>query len=185
MENLSLHKLLVEAKHGNDQSFAQIITLMQQHIFRYCLLMIGNKHDAEDIVQEIFVRAYLKLHTYDEKGKGNASGWLFTIAHRICLNDLKKRSRWRRLLAKAANEEVVRYGDLEFMNDNDLSLLESLTPKQRELVVLKVLHEMSYEEISEIVGVSVINLRKRFERVRKKLQMEHADNFKGRVNYEH
>ncbi|MFC4598642.1 RNA polymerase sigma factor [Cohnella hongkongensis] len=183
MTDESLHELADAAQKGDLEAFSEIVARMQQPLFRYCFPMLGNRQDAEDTVQEVFVRAYANLHKYRENR--NFTGWLFTIAHRLCLNRLKKRSRWRMLLAKAANEEAERSGNVEPAEEEGLSLLASLQPKQRELIVLKVLHEMSYEEISEIVGVPAINLRKQFERTRRKLQREHPNQMKRGITYEH
>ncbi|MFD2114339.1 RNA polymerase sigma factor [Paenibacillus yanchengensis] len=194
MENRSLQQLLHEAKQGNQQSFSEVVTMMQQQVFRYCYLMIGNYHDAEEIVQEVFVRAYFNLAKYEETG--SASGWLFTIAHRLCLNSWKKQSRWKQLLIKAASEEAVRQDKKEIGMEERLEdriengtnrgmiILRSLPIKQREIMILKVVHGMSYEEISKIVGGAPVNLRKQMERARKKLQREHADNMKRGIVYE-
>lgn len=191
MTDNRLNDLVGLARQGDREAFAEIVLLMQQRIFGYCYPMIGNRQDAEDLVQEVFVRAYQHMEKYEEGG--NFAAWLFTIAHRLCLNKIKKKSRLLALVHKIANEEAVRpkHEKMDESNESNeaiLTLLHALNPKQRGLVILRVIHEMSYEEISGIVGVSPVSLRKQYERARKQLQRENGGSTKEmnrRMNYEH
>lgn len=188
MTDNCLNDLVGLARQGDREAFAEIVLLMQQRIFGYCYPMIGNRQDAEDLVQEVFVRAYQHMGKYEDGG--NFAGWLFTITHRLCLNKIKKKSRLLALVHKIANEETVRpkHENMDTSNEAILTLLHGLNPKQRGLVILRVIHEMSYEEISGIVGVSPANLRKQYERARKQLQRESGGSTKEmnrRMNYEH
>lgn len=180
--NPQLEPLLLEAKRGNKHAYSQAVELMQQSIFSYCYLMVGNYHDAEDMAQEVFVRAYYQLPKYEEMG--SASGWLYTIAHRLCLNSLKKKSRWKQLLMKVSNEAMITPVEVKEEFDQGMVLLQSLSIKQRELMILKIVHDLNYEEISQITGVSAVNLRKQMERARKKLQSEHTEKMKRGILYE-
>lgn len=188
MVNHSLEELVDLSKTGDREAFSEIVRRMQQNIFQYCYPMVGNRQDAEDIVQEVFVRAYGNLGKYNESGC--FTGWLFTMAHRICLNKLRKSRRFLALFRRVSNEEALRkpYDNVDELSGDILSLLDSLNPRIRGIVILKVLHEMSYEEISNIVGISSVNLRKQFERARKQLQRANEieqDKMKREAKYEY
>lgn len=183
-----LTHLIELAKGGDHQAFAEIVKLKQQQVYRYCYPMIGNHHDAEDVVQETFVVAYQKFSSYREIGQ--FTGWLLTIAHRTCLNRLKADSRFRSLLQKMRSVRATESDYYPSLHSNDevLSMLKRLSPNARSVVVLKVLHDMTYEEIREIVGIPSNVLRKRFERAKKQLQTEadvhQKQQIKGRMKYE-
>ncbi|PZD96614.1 hypothetical protein DNH61_07415 [Paenibacillus sambharensis] len=186
-----MHELLAfwvsEARKGDQESFARVVRSMQQPVFRYCYPMLGNREDAEDVVQEVFIRAYEHLDSYEEKGQ--FTGWLFTIAHRLCLNKIKYRSRWFAVINKAAEQErnATTNIELDVHEDETLILLNCLKPALKSVVILKVLNGMSYEEISAVTGVKAQSLRKQFERARKQLKKEYANRraqMKGEVHFE-
>lgn len=183
-----VEKWVESARRGDRQAFSEIVRLTQQKVFRYCYPMVANRQDAEDMVQETFIRAYRSLGSYEESGR--FTGWLLTIAHRTCLNKLKRKGRVHALLQKLANEgtSAIESDHYDESNEEALSLLDSLKPKVRAIVVLKVIHDLSYEEISAIVGIQASSLRKQFERARKQLQKEKEANekhFKRGVTYEY
>lgn len=182
--NNNVDDLVNLARKGDHQAYSEIVMLMQQEIFKYCYPMMGNRQDAEDMVQETFIRAYENLSKYHEEGR--FKGWLFTIANRTCLNKLRRKSRFHALINKLETEtstsNIVEASNIEIM-----SLLDALNPKAKAIIILRVLHDMSYEEISNILGISASSLRKQYERARKKLQKEISiedDKFKRGVEYE-
>lgn len=177
-------ELIELARKGDHHAYSNIVRLMQQDLFRYCYPMMMNREDAEDMVQETFIRAYENLGKYREQGQ--FKGWLFTIANRTCLNKLKRRHRFR-ALTKKLGEETSRSTLVEDSNLEALSLLDSISPKARAVMVLRVLHDMSYEEISHILGMSTSSLRKQYERARKQLVEQHEGDegeLRGGIKYE-
>jgi RNA polymerase sigma-70 factor (ECF subfamily) len=170
----SLEPYLEAARNGDRQAFEEVVKRLQQPVFRYCYPMLGSRQDAEDVVQETFIRAYRHLHRYRESGQ--FSGWLFTIAHRLCLNKLKSRSRIRTLMRRLTAEgDAARLSETAAgIADDALAMLDGLKPVTRAIVVLKVLHGLSFEEIARICGLPPATLRKRYERAKKQLQREHS-----------
>ncbi|WP_164821323.1 RNA polymerase sigma factor [Paenibacillus koleovorans] len=166
-----LDQLVGLAKEGQHSAFSEIVLLLQQQVFRYCYPMIGHRQDAEDVVQETFVRAYTKLHQYEETG--SFIGWILTIAHHLCLNKLKKRSRLAALFHRAAHHSSLQVDSHSLSSNLEvLAMLDSLPAHVRSLVILKVLHGMSYEEIGQIIHGKPNALRKQFERAKLKLRSE-------------
>ena len=75
--------------NGDSTAFNYIADKYQQPVYNLCYRMLGNAHDAEDAAQEVFIRAYAKLDTYDDTAK--FSTWLFSIASHYCIDRLRKR----------------------------------------------------------------------------------------------
>lgn len=169
----TLEQLVDRAKGGSKDAFSDIVKMTQQKLLSYAYPMLGSVQDAEDTVQEVYVRAYQHLDKYRQNI--SFAAWLYTICYRLCMNRLKRRSSLLQLLPKLRNEAAAA-ADAQ-MNDgpmeDELSILDSLSAEDRNLVVLRVIHEQSYAEISRITGRREESLRKRYERVRKRLQEMH------------
>lgn len=170
----SLDQLVELAKEGHTAAFSDIVKLTQQKLLTYVYPMLGSSHDAEDVVQEVYIRAYQHLRKY--RRDESFIAWLYTICYRLCMNKLKKRSRRLQLLPKLHDEAVlnVEVGRPDSHEESELSLLDGLSAYDRSVIVLRVIHELSYREISQITGRSETALRKHYERVRKKIQQKCA-----------
>ena len=134
-------------------------------IFMYCYNILRNIHDAEDATQEVFVKAFKS----SSKTKiTNSNAWLYKIAYNHCLNKLKRKS----IVTFIPFKEGYEISD-ESIESNDFELnfiMSKLTPKERALVVLRIIEDKDYAEIASILGISQQTARKRFERVKEKIQ---------------
>ncbi|HIW33560.1 MAG TPA: RNA polymerase sigma factor [Candidatus Paenibacillus intestinavium] len=168
-----VENLVRKAQLGDQQAFSELVKISQQKVFRYCYPMLTNRQDAEDIVQETFIKAFQHLHNY--KDEGNFIGWVMTIAHRLCLNKLKSNKRMFVLLHKMTIDQPTVTTHTQYeeqVNDVIFKLLNHLKPKYRAIVILKVIQGFSYEEMSGILEESPVNLRKQYERAKKSLQQK-------------
>jgi RNA polymerase sigma-70 factor (ECF subfamily) len=169
MEHL-LEQWVEQAKGGSKEAFSELVKATQQKLLSYAYPMLGNVQDAEDVVQEVYIRMYQHLDKYREHV--SIMAWLYTICYRLCMNKLKKRTGLMRLIPVLRQEAAVH--EHNAMNrtepEHDLSLLDGLDADERNLVVMRVIQGLTYEEISGITGSSAAALRKRYERVRQKLQ---------------
>ncbi len=84
-----VNKRINEVLKGNQDAFEEIVTLFQHRLYQVCYRMLGNAQEAEDIAQEAFVRAYINIHTFDQKRK--FSTWLFRIATNLCIDRIRKK----------------------------------------------------------------------------------------------
>ena len=162
------------AKQGDQTAFSQLVTVYQKPVFNVCYRMLGNHGDAEDAAQEAFIRAYLKLETYDAARK--FSSWLFSIATHYCIDRLRKQRMklvswddlppWRWIPAKKSEQPEMVMLDNE--NSRELhTLLNVLPADYRAAVVLKYWHEMSYNEIAETLDTTVSAVKSKLFRARK------------------
>lgn len=167
-------KWVAQAKAGDSAAFARIVEVYQRPIFNLCYRILGDVAEAEDAAQEAFIRAFLKLHSYDESRK--FSSWLFSIASHYCIDKLRKRRmqwisweelppwRWLPSDDKPQPEEAM----VEVETTQELyGLLNTLPPDYRAAVVLKYWHDMPYEEIAEALDTTVSAIKSRLFRARK------------------
>lgn len=77
------------ARNGDRNAFAELVELYKDKIFHLAYRMLNNKQEAEDAVQETFLRVYTNLHRYDENQK--FSTWIFRIGTNLCIDKLRRR----------------------------------------------------------------------------------------------
>lgn len=137
--------------------------LMRRHeklLFRVCLRIMGNEHDAEDVFQDVMVKAYHGLAKFE--GRSSFKTWLCKIAHNTCytaISRLAKAREFKKLMDDDASiPREARLSDAEL--DSEKMLL-SLPPKDRELLTLKYVGELTFDEIAEVsgLGLSAVKMR--------------------------
>ena len=141
----------------------------EQEALRSFLLALccGNKDDADDLAQDVLVKAYLSLAGYQNKGKFRA--WLFTIAHNTFLNHRKSCRTMdsideaRTLLSGASSESSFEHQDLYLA-------LSTLPPKERSAITLFYLNGYSIKEISQMTESSTDAVKQQLSRGRDKLK---------------
>jgi RNA polymerase sigma-70 factor (ECF subfamily) len=151
---------LERARAGDEDSFRMLVEQHSHKMFRLAYRMTGNEADAEDVVQETFLRAYRKIGSYDSRAK--FSSWLHTIASNYAIDILRRRKRWR----PADLESLERHAPLKtdepgpdrsaFGGEIRLQVekeLEKLSPRERIAFTLRHYEGMSIEEIGRIMGI--------------------------------
>lgn len=156
-------------------SWEEIVRTHSARVFRLAYRLTGNRHDAEDLTQDVFVRVFRSLDRYEP---GNFEGWLHRITTNLFLDGARRRQRIRMdglgddvaLLAGSAEAEPERgfeHGNL----DHDVQrALGALAPEYRAAVVLCDIEGFSYEEIAVTLGVKLGTVRSRIHRARAQLR---------------
>ena len=168
----------------------EIVSEHSGRVYRLAYRLTGNRHDAEDLTQEVFVRVFRSLHTYRP---GNFEGWLHRITTNLFLDQARRRSRIRfdglpedadnRLPGAGAGPEDR---SLERTFDADVEqALQALPADFRAAVVLCDVEGLSYEEIAQALGVKMGTVRSRIHRGRAMLReaLAHRAPSEGRVRY--
>ena len=178
--------LIKKAIAGDHDSFEALVRKYQGRVFTMAYRMLGNRADAEDMAQEIFLKAYRGLPQFE--GRSTFSTWLYSIATHHCLNQLASRRRWFR--SCAVNEPSVPGGNPGFGVDRvadpspgadraleqaDLQRLVqqqllALSPEQRAILVLRDIQGLSYEEIGQLLRLEPGTVRSRLHRARMELK---------------
>ena len=152
--------------------------IVQEHsarVYRLAYRLTGNRQDAEDLTQDVFIRVFRSLDTYEP---GNFSGWLHRITTNLFLDRVRRKSRIRmdgfgdgaeeRLLSVGVLPEAAVH-DANFDPDIEIALA-SLSEEFRVAVVLCDIEGLSYEEISGVLGIKLGTVRSRIHRGRTQLR---------------
>lgn len=138
----------------------------------------GSVHDAEEVTQEAFIRVFLKLNTFQQNSQFFT--WLYRVAFNIALS--RKRRRKVRISLdqqrEDSGEDVIDQSeevDAELIRQDKRNLLsaamDQLSEEHRAILVLREMNESSYEEIAEILTLSIGTVRSRLNRARKQLRL--------------
>ena len=147
-------------------------------VYRLAYRLTGNRHDAEDLTQETFIRVFRSLSDYKP---GSFEGWLHRITTNLFLDQVRRRKKI--LMEGLADREFASASTVEDeydMNslDNDIQdALNALPPEYRAAVVLCDVEGLSYEEIARTLGVKLGTVRSRIHRARALLRtsLSHRD----------
>ena len=177
------HLLVAAAKGGDLSAFNELVSRYERKIFRLTMNITRNKEDAEDSMQEAFLKAY--AHLKDFAGDSRFYTWLVRIAANEALMRLRKRRPNQFSLDEPIpgdNEELIprdiedwgpspeqRYGQVE-MHDILSSAIDDLEPGFRTAFVLRDVENLSTEETAKIMGISVPAVKSRLLRARLKLR---------------
>jgi RNA polymerase sigma-70 factor (ECF subfamily) len=181
--------LIERAQAQDEAAFDQIVRLYADRIYNYVRRMVGNPQDAEDITQEVFIRAYQGLSQFD--GRASFSTWLFRIATNLCIDHKRRQSRRVQTVPYHHDESDEEEGDWEFPDTNQPSALdhllnqelqavvegaiERLNPKLKTVLLLYDVEGLSYEQIAETLGIPMGTVKSRLfaarEQIRKQVEV--------------
>lgn len=174
--------LIKKMKQGDQLAFSELIELYQHEVYRICFRLIGNRHEAEDIAQETFLRVYQNINSYDSNKK--FSSWLFRIATNLTTDRLKKKKPDYYLDAEVAGAEgMTMYTRIPANNnlpedqviglelqDTVQKAIYRLAPEYRSAIVLKYMEDLSMSEISEIMQIPIGTVKTIIHRGRETLR---------------
>ncbi|WP_312812118.1 RNA polymerase sigma factor [Sedimentibacter sp.] len=143
----------------------EAIELYGHKLLRYCHNILCDYADAQDAVQETFIKAYCKRNLF--KKNTSMQAWLYRIAYTTCI-DMLRYKKLRSFIPYSVQASDV-CESKEYMSEELKAALMTLSPKDRALVFSRVIDEKSYSELELIYNASATALRKRYERAKKKL----------------
>ena len=178
---MSIQETIQAAAAGDHRAFAAIVEQYRQMVWRVALRMLGDPDEAEDAVQETFIRAWKALPGFDRRY--SPATWLGTIAARLCCDILRKRSAHRRFEADAARANAQeRAADPESgsiareLEARLLRVTRTLSPMQRTVFILNEIEQLPFEEVRRATGWSAVQLKSNLylarQKVRKALEKE-------------
>ncbi|QUL55601.1 sigma-70 family RNA polymerase sigma factor [Paenibacillus tritici] len=167
-----IEEAIHRVRAGERQAFTTLITAYERQIYTYCYCILRSREEAEDAVQDIFVKVYQQLERYEKRV--SFSAWLYKVAYHHCLDQLRRLKRRNRLLSLYKLQLVGHRPELPEESPVD-RMFGDLTSEERGLLILRVVEQYSFEEIALITGSSSAALRKKYERLRKKLIQQKAN----------
>lgn len=167
--------------NGDTNAFERLVVEYEKNVYNIALRMTSNSEDAQDMTQEAFIKAFNSLSNF--RGESKFSVWLYRIVNNVCLDFLRSKNRRptvslsveddegeetqidiadesqspERLLDKTLTRESVRRG------------LEQMPPEYRQILLLREIQGLSYDEISQALDLEVGTVKSRIFRARKKL----------------
>lgn len=173
------NELIVLVREKNAERYAEIIERYQGKLFAYLYRLIGNRDEAEDLLQDVFIKAYKNLHSYDVSRK--FSSWIYRIAHNEAVNYIKRKSLKRfiswedisstkdKLVSQStedgADDAWIRKESIKEVDD----AIKRLPIKYKQVLLLRYFSDKSYEEIGEILGKPVNTVGTLINRAKKNL----------------
>jgi RNA polymerase sigma-70 factor (ECF subfamily) len=174
-------ELVRKTLSGDKSAFDRLVKIASPRVFGIIHRFFRGKQQAEDIAQEVFIRAYRSLHTYAQEKP--FTNWLSTITVRMCYRELKKeKNNPERSEASLSSDSCSIIDsfcfDPESLNSMDQEkklilkeltekILAKLSPKERMLIVLTEVEGRSIKEVSNLMGMSAVNVKVSNYRARK------------------
>jgi RNA polymerase sigma-70 factor (ECF subfamily) len=173
--------IIRRVQHGDVNAFELLVAAYEKNVFNVALQMVGNREDAQDMAQEAFLKAYNSLPSF--RGDSKFSSWLYRIVSNVCL-DFKRRQGRRPSSSLTVEDDEGETLELDIADESQSpeALLErkltreavrrglqELPDEQRQILLLREIQGMSYEEIGEAMGLEEGTVKSRIFRARKKL----------------
>ncbi len=170
-------------QQGTVEAFNILVDKYSERLTHYLYGFLGDAKRCEDLLQETFLRVYRNRHSYQRIAK--FSTWLYTIAGNLARSEYRKRKRRRMYSLQSVNRDNEEYElqlpDETFRPDNHAEstiqdkyiqdALDEIPESFREVVVLRDVQQLAYEEIAEITGLPMGTVKSRINRGRSKLQI--------------
>ncbi|WP_174735111.1 RNA polymerase sigma factor SigW [Mesobacillus harenae] len=175
-------KRIKEVLKGDQNAFGEVVELYKDKVFQLCYRMLGNRHEAEDIAQEAFLRAYMNIHSFNLNLK--FSTWIYRIATNLCIDRIRKKkpdyfldaevpgTEGLNMYSQVASDTALPEDELESLELQDAVQKEisKLPEKYRSVIVLKYIEELPLKEISEILNLPLGTVKTRIHRGREALK---------------
>ena len=172
--------LLQRAKNGDQAAFGELVTLYEKKVYALALRMCKHPEDAAEASQEAFLAAWQGLKFF--RGEASFSTWLYRLTSNACVDLLRKEQRHRAAAGPSLDDEGV-YLDAADSTPSPHDIAEkgelkeqieaglrALSPEHREVLVLREIHQLSYDEIAETLSLDSGTVKSRISRGRKQLR---------------
>ena len=176
--------ILVKAGQGDLNAFETVYKAASSFVYNVAYRVVGNKEDAQEVAQEVFVTVYHKLK--DFRFESSFKTWVYRITVNQAINMAKKISKIRNKTTSfdesidppSVEPQIEAHMEQEHNEKTIAGLLNILNPDQRACVVLRNIEGLSYEQIAQALHININTVRTRLKRAREKLLM-----FKKQVAY--
>jgi len=178
--------LIASAQRGDLAAFDVLVLRHQQEVFAVAMRMLGDRHEAQDVAQDAFVRAYRSIGAF--RGEAKLSTWLVSITMNLCRNRRRWWARRRRVIAGSLDQPIETADGTLDQDVADPSpspavmaerrerqgqlagALQMLNQDERSIVVLRDIQGYAYEEIAEVMGCRIGTVKSRLSRARLRLR---------------
>lgn len=185
---LNDNEIISKVLSGDHQAYAGLVNRYQNYVFTLTLRMVKNREDAEEVAQDVFIKAYKYLA--DFRGASKFTTWLYTIVNNTCISFLRKK---KLDIHSLDNEKVFEAADsldsgmranmveqkskLAMVND----AINLLSPDDAQIITLFYKAEQSLEETAEVLGIETNAAKVRLHRARTRLKEKIETHFEQEV----
>ena len=179
LKKLTDEELMLRFQNGDEDSYSELVERYKNKLMNHIFYYMKDRESAEDIVQDTFVRVYLNKDKYKEIAK--VSTWIYTIAINLAKTALSRSGKMNSFsITGKDGENDYEIKDKHSSTDRDvlknelsdiiMSSIDSLEEKFREIVMLRDIDEMSYEEIAALLQIPTGTVKSRLNRARLNLR---------------
>lgn len=174
-------EIVIKVRSGDANAFEALVLEHEKKVYNLALRMVGNEEDARDMAQEAFIRAFSSLDSF--RGDSKFSVWLYRLTSNLCIDLLRSRGR-RQTVSLTVDDDESDAAELEIPDDrfsperaferaetreNVKRGLDTLSPEYRQILLLREINGLTYEEIGKALGLEEGTVKSRIFRARKKL----------------
>lgn len=185
MTDLKEKELIRRAKQGDMLAFEELILKHEKIVYNVALRMMNHSEDARDISQDVFLKAYKNLANFDERSA--FSTWLYRITHNTCIDEMRKRKGKHSYSLEEEMESEEGSMQRQIADEGDtpeesllreeekgeiLQALDTLSGEHKAAIILRDVKGLSYDEIAEILELSMGTVKSRISRARNQLKAE-------------
>ena len=172
--------IIARARRGDADAFEQLVAAYRNQVFRLALRMCGDEADADEVAQEAFLSAWQGLAFF--RGESSFATWLYRLASNACVDLLRREGRHRSAAGPSLNDEeaamdvaddapsphaLAERAELRQQIEAGLS---ALPEEYRQVLILREMHQQTYDEIAEILSLDLGTVKSRINRGRKRLR---------------
>jgi len=175
--SVSIEATIQRAGDGDQAAWETIVRTYWRKVFNVAYRFVGTYEEAEDLTQEIFLKVFRSLHTFDQRA--NFQTWLISVSRNYCIDRYRSGRRDREIFAREVNAADVQaeapgpspHARVELQDRVALlrEALRGLSTPLRTAVLLRDIHELSYQEIASQLGVAEGTVKSRINRGRAEL----------------
>ena len=173
-------QLVMAAKGGDEDAFATLVRLYEKRVFALAVRMCGSREDAAEAAQEAFLAAWQGLSFF--RGDASFSTWLYRLTSNACVDLLRREGRHRSAAGPSLDDEGLSLDvpDTALSPQDEAERQElreaidrglaALSPEHRQILILREMHQLSYDEIAEVLSLDTGTVKSRISRARRQLR---------------
>lgn len=184
-EGVAKKQLLSRAKNGDMAAFEQLILEHEKIVYNVALRMMNHREDADDIAQEVFIKAFRSIGNFDERA--TFSTWIYRITVNTCIDEMRKRKGKQNFSLDSEIEDEEGSFKQQIADKGEtpeesllrqegqseiVEALRTLSEDHKMVVILRDVQGLSYDEVAEATGTSLGTVKSRLSRGRNQLKAE-------------